>query len=286
MIKDAVARFSVILTMLFVFTACSSCVTVSEFFGEGNLFRNARRSFVKINTFTKIAIIKTSSTAPDTIVEDYRLEMSSTASGVIVGHYNDISLVATSAHVCSMRFGRQINHFVPDFNEKDPNWHFMERPFFALKDLNGKTFVGVLLKLDYSSDLCMMVSKKISMPALNISRHEPVVGEKYYNVAAPKGIWGPKVVPLLEGRFLGHVKSPFTGEHSYMFSIPASGGSSGSPIINTYGQMVGLLHSAYGSFEHISMSATHKQLEKLLSSSYMKLKKQYKNYKVILSLRI
>ena len=271
--KDAVARIITIFTMLFVFTACSSCVTISHFFGEGNLFRNKRRSFIKINTLTKIAIIKTSSTSPDKVVEDYRLEMSSTASGVIVGHYNDTTLVATSAHVCSMRFGRQINHFVPGFNEKDPNWHFMERPFFVLK-------------LDYGSDLCMMVSRKISMPSIQVSKHEPVIGEKYYNIAAPKGIWGPKVVPLLEGRFLGHVKSPFTGEHSYMFSIPASGGSSGSPIINAYGQMVGLLHSAYGSFEHISMAATNKQLEKLLSSSYMKLKKQYNNYKVILSLHI
>ena len=113
MFKDAVARFSVVLSMLLIFTACSSCVTVSQFFGEGNLFRNKRRSFIKINTLTKIAVIRTSSTSPQKVIEDYRLEMSSTASGVIVGHYNDISLVATSAHVCSMRFGRQINHFVP-----------------------------------------------------------------------------------------------------------------------------------------------------------------------------
>jgi hypothetical protein len=132
----------------------------------------------------------------------------------------------------------------------------------------------------------MMISRKISMPPISISKHEPMIGEKYYNIAAPKGIWAPKVVPLLEGRFLGNVKSPFTGEHSYMFSIPASGGSSGSPIINVYGSMVGLLHSAYGSFDHISMAATNNQLEKLLSSSYMKIKKKYELYKVILSLNI
>jgi hypothetical protein len=286
MIKDAVARISFVFVLLLTLAACSSCVSVSQLFGEGNLFREKRRSFIKINTLTNISIIRTSSTTPDKVIEDYRIELSSSASGVIVGHYNDITLVATSAHVCSMRFGRQLNHFVPEYKDGDPNWHFMERPFFVLRDLNGKKSIGVVVKLDYQSDLCMMISRKISMPPISISKHEPMIGEKYYNIAAPKGIWAPKVVPLLEGRFLGNVKSPFTGEHSYMFSIPASGGSSGSPIINVYGSMVGLLHSAYGSFDHISMAATNTQLEKLLSSSYMKIKKKYELYKVILSLNI
>ena len=284
--KDAVARFLLILTMLFVFTACSSCVTVSHLFGEGNLYRNKRRSFIKINTSTKIAVIKTSSITPDKILEDYRIELASSASAAIVGHYNDTTLVATSAHVCSMRFGRQINDFIPHFDAKNPNWHFMERPTFILNDLKGRTTVGVVLSLDYASDLCMMVSKKIPMPVIEISKHDPIIGEKYYNIAAPRGIWGPNVVPLLEGRFLCNTKSPFTGDPSYMFTIPASGGSSGSPIINAYGDLVALLHSAYGSFNHVSMAATNKQLEKLLSSSYMKLKKHYNNYKVILSLHI
>ena len=71
-----------------------------------------------------------------------------------------------------------------------------------------------------------------------------------------------------------------------MFSIPASGGSSGSPIFNWYGDVVGLVHSAYGRFEHISLAATNDQINILLSSSYMKIRKNYDLYKVILSLHI
>jgi len=212
--------------------------------------------------------------------------MSSTASGVILKHYRDVTLVATSAHVCSMKHGNQIRMFAPDYRQDSPFWHVLEKSMFTLSDLNGKKTTGVILKIDYMSDLCVLASKKINKPAVKIALMDPLVGEKYFNVAAPRGIWGKRLVPLLEGRFVGKARSPFTGGDTYMFTIPATGGSSGSPIFNWYGELVGLLHSAYGGFHHICMAATNDQLNILLSSSLMKLRKQYDSYKVILSLHI
>ena len=286
MLKDAVARLLVVLTVLFVFTACSSCVNNSYFFGEGNLFRSKRRSFIKINTYRRVAIVKTSTNNPEKITEEIRVEMSSTASGVILKHHRDITLVATSAHVCSMKHGNQISMFAPGYKDGDPNWHLLEKSVFGLSDLNGKKTTGIILHIDYMSDLCVLASRKIPMPAVSISLMDPLIGEKYFNVAAPRGIWGKRLVPLLEGRFVGVAKSPFTGGKTYMFTIPATGGSSGSPIFNWYGDLVGLLHSAYGGFHHICMAATNDQLSVLLSNSLMKLRKQYDSYKVILSLHI
>ena len=138
MLKDAVARLLVVLTVLFLFTACSSCVTNSYFFGEGNLFRNKRRSFIKINTYRRVAIVRTSTTNSENVIEDYRIEMSSTASGVVLKHYRDVTLVATSAHVCSIKHGSQINVFAPDYKQDSPNWHVLEKSMFSLSDLNGK----------------------------------------------------------------------------------------------------------------------------------------------------
>ena len=284
--KDAVARLLLGLSMIIAFTACSSCVTNSYLFGEGNIFRDKRRSFIKINTYRRVAVVRTSTVNPKNVLEEYRIQLSSTASGVILKHYNDVTLVATSAHVCSMKHGNQINMFAPEYKKDSPNWHVLEKSMFSLADLNGKKTTGIILKIDYMSDLCVLASRKIPMPSVKISLMDPIVGEKYFNVAAPHGIWAKKLVPLLEGRFVGKAKSPFTGGDTYMFTIPAAGGSSGSPIFNWYGDMVGLIHSAYGRFHHVSMAATNDQLNVLLSSSLMKLKKQYDSYKVILSLHI
>jgi S1-C subfamily serine protease len=284
--KDAVARFLTIFTMLFVFTACSSCVTNSYLFGEGSLFRDKRRSFIKINTYRRVSIVRTSTANRENVIEDYKVEMSSTASGVILKHYRDVTLVATSAHVCSIKHGNQIRIFAPEYKYDSPYWHVLERSMFSLSDLNGKKTTGIILKIDYMSDLCVLASRKINKPEVKISLMDPIVGEKYYNVAAPRGIWAKKLVPLLEGRFVGKAKSPFTGGDTYMFTIPATGGSSGSPIFNWYGEVVGLLHSAYGGFHHICMAATNDQLNVLLLSSLTKLRKQYDSYKVILSLHI
>ena len=210
MLKDAVARLLVVLTVLFLFTACSSCVTNSYLFGEGNLFRNKRRSFIKINTYRRVSVVRTSTTNPKNVIEDYQVEMSSTASGVVLKHYRDVTLVATSAHVCSMKHGNQIKIFAPEYKQGSPYWHVLERSMFSLSDLNGKKTTGVILKIDYMSDLCVLASRKINKPAVKISLMDPLVGEKYFNVAAPRGIWGKRLVPLLEGRYVGKAKSPFT----------------------------------------------------------------------------
>ena len=125
MYKDAVARILTFCAVLFTFAACSSCVTNSYFFGEGNLLRDKRRTFIKVNTFRRAAIIKTSSTAPEEVMEEYNLELRSTASGVILKHYRGMSLVATSAHVCSIKHGAQVKRIVPHYKENDPTWHLL-----------------------------------------------------------------------------------------------------------------------------------------------------------------
>ena len=43
-------------------------------------------------------------------------------------------------------------------------------------------------------------------------------------------------------------------------NIPVAGGSSGSPILNCDGQIVGMVSAVHRAFHHISISPTHEQI--------------------------
>ena len=93
-------------------------------------------------------------------------------------------------------------------------------------------------------------------------------GERVYNVAAPVGIFYEDVVPLLEGFYMGK-----DGLKAY-YSIPAMGGSSGSPIFNIRGHLVGMIHSVNVAFPMVSVSPTQKELKKFIESNIEAHKKE------------
>ena len=267
--------------MVVAFVGCSSCATSGFFFGSGDLFRDKRRSFIKIDIRKNIFIENTTQENPK---EEYEIDLYSSASGFIVGHDRDITLVATSAHVCTVLFGNQINFFLPHFSQDDPDWEVKEFSKFILNDYKGKVYGAIPLKYNLRADICILGAPKITLPKLSISRQEPLIGEKYYNIAAPMGIWSTKAIPLFEGRYLGKMQIRNDRAPAYLFSIPTKGGSSGSPIINKYGEVVGVTHSAYRGFENICVATTHYQLNKLYSQTMMKLLKNYDEYKVIIDM--
>ena len=257
------------------FVGCTSCATGSYLFGPGNLFRDKRRSFIKIDIYKSIFISKTSTTSN---IEQYELELNSSASGFIVGQEREITLIATSAHVCSIMFGDQVKYFIPDYSPKDPSWKLKETASFIMNDYRGRSYTAIPIKFDLESDICVLGSSKISLPVLMISQSPPIIGEKYYNIAAPMGVWSSKMIPLFEGFFLGLRKT------SYAFSIPTKGGSSGSPIINKYGEVVAAVHSSYRGFENLCIATTNNQIFKVYRKSIQRLRKDYDKYKLIIDL--
>jgi len=282
--KDAVAKLLLLTIMIMTFVGCSSCASFSSLLGPGDLFRDKRRSFIKIDIYKNIHLTRTSTTPDLTSLEDYEIDLRSAASGFIIGHDREITLVATSAHVCTIRFGNQINYFIRDYSKYDPNWELEEKSSFILNDYKGKVYRAIPIDYDLKADICILGTTSIPLPALSISKLKPLIGEKYYNIAAPMGLWSEKMIPLFEGYYLGTMKIRSERKYSHVFSIPTKGGSSGSPILNKYGEVVGAVHSAYRGFENLCMATTHTQIYMVYRNSMQKLLKDYTKYKLIIDI--
>ena len=170
--------------------------------------------------------------------------MMSKGSSTVVGHKDGNTYSLTAAHVCMA---------------PEPGVDSMGRPFpfsyemkseLKLVDITGKIRVATIVDANTKVDICLLVTEGEWGKALDVAEEMPGVGEKVYNVAAPRGVFSPGMVPLFEGYYSG---KDIHGDEFY--TIPAAPGSSGSSILNSDGEIVGVVHSAVREFGNIAVSA-------------------------------
>ena len=153
--------------------------------------------------------------------------------------------VLTAAHVCEDLTTKIINE------AKQYNLTTL----LMATDLQLNTYVLTTKKIDHSLDLCLLTSEQsLSPPGLTLSVKKPEMGQKVINIAAPAGIFMKELVPIVEGRYSGLAWG------SAAYTIPAMGGSSGSPIVDLSGRLVGVLHSVHKSFPFFSLSPSFSDL--------------------------
>ena len=172
----------------------------------------------------------------------------SKGSGIIVGHSKGYTYVITAQHVCEHRRapGVKIGKFAYTYDYDET--------------VEIVTFVGALLKAmvvssDVSTDLCLL-----SVPAdigkrVKIKKKEMHVGDIVTNVGAPMGIFTPGMALTFDGRYSGT-----DGVGNGYFSIPGAPGSSGSPIFDSNGELVSIVHSAHTQFSHLAIGCLQSNL--------------------------
>jgi len=131
-------------------------------------------------------------------------------------------------------------------------------------DASGAKHELEVIKQNRTADLCLLKgkNKKLNIPTISLSQIPPEKDNKYYNYAAPAGVFSPGVVPLYNGNYAGIYYGIYA-----MYTIPVYPGSSGSPIVNSNGELVGMVHSVHRNFHHVSFSATYEQLQIFLSTT-------------------
>jgi len=166
------------------------------------------------------------------------------ASGAIVRKTSKGAYVLTAEHVCRVE--------TPIFLV-DPK--FSVSGEFKALDIDNKVYDAVVYKESDKIDACILFVKLLEdRPALKLKNKPPEIGDKVYNVAAPAGFFGEQMVPIFEGRYSGAY------DQHYIYTIPAMGGSSGSPVVDENGNLIGMIFAVHRQFPMISFSPSTEAL--------------------------
>ena len=197
-----------------------------------------RQSFLKVDKTLEITVCN-----PRNVSQCLTKKMGATGSGVIVENGDDGSYALTAGHICADKSIKRIAAKVKKFV-----YHF------KVIDLRGRVYPVEILHVNNELDTCILYVRGLKRQAVEISKKKPEEGDRVYNLAAPVGIFDINMVPIFQGFYSGNTKK------KAIYTIPAKGGSSGSPIINHRGELVGMVSMAFIYFSHACISPLYGDL--------------------------
>ena len=183
------------------------------------------------------------------------------ASGVVVKVTNRGAYALTAGHVCS------------DTDAKNFLKNYEHEMIFNVLDINKESFPVKVVAIDHANDLCILRVQGIKKPAIKIASEAPEPGDRVYNLAAPTGIFDKNMIPIFEGFFNGSSKN------RTIYSIPAKGGSSGSPILNHEGELIGMVSAAFVHFPNLAVSPKYEETISFIKNTiyFDRIKKESEN---------
>ena len=147
----------------------------------------------------------------------------------------------TAAHVCEKKY----------INDKFGDQYSL---VFNVIDINEQEYPIDIVDFNSDHDVCILWAPELYQRSLSISPVGPTPGDRVYNLAAPLGIFSRDNIIIQEGFYNG------SRALVSLYSLPAAGGSSGSPILNHKGELVGMIHSVFREFSHVSVSPRYDNL--------------------------
>ena len=208
-----------------------------------------RKSFVKIE---KDLAVKSCVTNKKTKkVECKDRSFGAFASGVVIQNTLKGAYVLTAAHVC---------------DDSDTLKQFKDLPnvkisinFHVVTLESDKRSVKVL-DFNNKHDICLLWVENLFAQPVSISPSAPKPGDRVFNIAAPLGVFSENMVPIFQGFYNG-----IDSKGRANYSLPAFGGSSGSPIFNARGELVGMVHSTIRYFNQIALSPNYKAMRTFIN---------------------
>ena len=171
-----------------------------------------------------------------------------TGTGTAIAIENNTVYVITARHVCKP---------IPDMVAAGMGI----RQVTEIQNSTGEYFSGDVRLISMTDDLCVISYETPDATALaiaNIAPNAAFLDEKVSMYAAPAGFYVPSAITQFFGIHAGNIM--MEGGVSSVYTIPASGGSSGALLLNSKGEGVGILHSTLSEFHHVSLASTHQAM--------------------------
>ena len=232
-----------------------SCAMNSSYFTTGELEygnKNFRESFIKVENKFSARDCKDDKCTIERVI--------SSASAFVVSTSKTGSYAITAAHFCEDDMDLLLQSLVR-------GTPIQKIDFFAY-DIEMKKYDVNVIHYDNKLDLCLIYVKKLQRRPALLAYSAPNPGDKAYNLAAPMGMFNANMIPKLDGYFAGYYhRDPRNKQSFAIYSIPAIGGSSGSPIFDRDGYIIGMIHSVNTRFPFITYSPTYEQLRQYISEN-------------------
>ena len=185
-------------------------------------------------------------------------EFTSSGSGAIVHQTKDETSILTAAHVCLYDLPKEIQK---EFDKIERKYKIQTSDKKIREVYLRKISPG--FKENKGIDLCLLNSPKLNFPKLHLSSEAPKLGERIYNMASPHGSYNPPA-PIM---FSGHYSGENENGPECIVTLPSAPGSSGSPLLNSRGELVGLVFAVNMELSTLTMCVKYKTLKQFLDSS-------------------
>ena len=183
-------------------------------------------------------------------------------SGFIIGTTSGGSIGLTAGHVCTTPPASKDGRFSSEM---------------TVSLWGGAEYSAKIVKIIPSLDACVISIDKVWLTPLKFASTPPRHGERVYTAAAPYGQFDAEMVLVFEGFYSGRQTSiPVPGDPRKVYSVldsytmPTGPGSSGSPIVNSKGEVVGMTIIRFGPLENMCFSPTYAGLRSVALSAIKK----------------
>jgi len=204
-----------------------------------------RKSFLKVEKSLLLTVCN-----PKNPKQCVSKSFGAVASGVVVSGAAGGSYALTAGHVCHDSETEQVLKRVKKYKVN-----------FKVADLDKRLYNVEIVSLDQQNDLCLLYVHGLDRPAMPLATTKPKPGDRVYNLAAPVGIFDKNMIPIFEGFYNGD------SHGGALYSLPAKGGSSGSPIMNHNGELVGMVSMVFVQFNQICISPRYEPTINFIKTS-------------------